>query len=153
MKPYSKKIASSFFKKIHQVIPIVTIDLVVTSGRSFLLVLRKNNPEANTWYFPGGRLFKNEYLLNSAKRKLQEETGLNGKNYKLLGIHEHFYDPKASYFNGFGSHAVAVIFKVEVMRKDKISLDSQSLDFKWFTNIENNFNPYIKKFLRIANFK
>lgn len=151
MKPYSRKIPASLFEKIHKSIPIVTVDLVVTSGKNFLLVFRKNNPEAQTWYFPGGRLFKNEHLLDSARRKLREETGLSGKNYRILGIHEHFYNPKKSYFKGFGSHALAVIFRVEVSKKENIKLDSQSLDFKWFNSIDKNFNSYIKKFLKIAN--
>jgi len=149
---YKKRIPKTLYRKIHQILPIITVDLVVKSGFNFLLVKRKNEPEANVWYFPGGRLFKNEHLLDAAKRKLREETGLSGKNYKLLGIHEHFYNPKLSYFKGFGSHVLAVVYKVEVSKKGNIKLDSQSSDFKWFSKVEKYFPSYLKKFLKISGF-
>ncbi len=152
MKPVTELIPRALYRKIHQVLPIVTVDLVVKSGPEFLLVKRKNNPEANVWYFPGGRVFKGERLIETAKRKLKKEIGISGKNWKLLGVHDHFYNPRASYFKGFASHVVAVVFEVEVNRKAGVTLDEQSYDFKWFRKIKTNSGPYLKTFLKLSGF-
>lgn len=153
MKPVTKLIPRALYRKIHQVLPIVTVDLVVKNGGDFLLVKRKNNPKANVWYFPGGRVLKGERLKETAKRKLKEETGISGKNLKLLGVHDHFYNPEASYFKGFASHVVAVVFEVEVGRKARVVLDAQSSDFKWFRKIKANSDYYLKKFLKLSGFR
>ncbi|TSC82496.1 MAG: colanic acid biosynthesis protein WcaH [Parcubacteria group bacterium Gr01-1014_20] len=153
MKPVTKLIPPALYRKIHQVLPIVTVDLVVKNNQEFLLVKRKNNPEANAWYFPGGRVLKGERLVETAKRKLKEEVGVSGKNWKFLGVHDHFYNPKASYFKGFASHVVAIVFEVEVKRKVKITLDDQSSDFKWFRKIKANSDPYLRTFLKISGFR
>ncbi len=153
MKITRRKIPEGLYQKIHQVIPIVTVDLVVKNRGSFLLVKRKNEPEANVWYFPGGRVLKNERLKEAAKRKLKEETGLTGKTQRLLGIHEHFYNPRHSYFKNFSSHVISFVFEVSVSQKSLITLDKQSSDFRWFPNIEKNFKPYLKKFLKESGFK
>ena len=153
MKVVKKRIPSAFYRKIHQVLPILTIDLVIKHRNSFLLVKRKNNPCANIWYFPGGRLLKGEKVIEAAARKLKEETGLTGRGWKFLGFHEHFYNPKRSYFPGFASHVISLVFRVECDAQKRIVLDSQGSDYKWFLRIGKGFDSYHRKFLRLSGFK
>jgi len=47
---------------------------------------------AGLWSFPGGKLGAGEDAMQAARRELQEETGLSGDNWQLLGKH-HFNYP------------------------------------------------------------
>jgi 8-oxo-dGTP diphosphatase len=64
----------------------VAVDLVVLTVRdaelSALLVRRDNKPFAGWWGLPGGFVLPNEDLLDTASRRLNEETGL-----ELAGHH------------------------------------------------------------------
>ncbi|MFW0791360.1 NUDIX hydrolase [Gordonia sp. CPCC 205333] len=42
----------------------------------FLLVLRRNEPQAGTWTIPGGKVEKGETLAAALTREVWEETGL-----------------------------------------------------------------------------
>lgn len=53
------------------------IAVVHHQGR-ILLVKRKNEPNANTWGFPGGHVELGETALAAAARELAEETGVIG---------------------------------------------------------------------------
>ena len=59
-----------------------TVDIIVFDKNDrVLLIKRANNPYINMWAFPGGFIEMDEKLVDSAKRELEEETGL--KNIDL----------------------------------------------------------------------
>lgn len=70
--------------------PSVTADIVVlkevkeadpvknNTGLQLLLIKRKNHPCIGTWALPGGFAEMEESLEDSAKRELEEETGVTG---------------------------------------------------------------------------
>jgi len=66
--------------------PMVTVDAIVflkeKSKLKVLLIKRKNPPFKNRYAFPGGFIEMEEDLVESAKRELEEETGL--KNIELI---------------------------------------------------------------------
>ena len=146
-----KKIPVKIYKEIHRSLPIVCADLVVTDGKRFFLVKRKNKPEAGKWWFPGGRVFKNELLKEAALRFLKRETGLNVGAAKPLGFHEYFAAP--GYFPGTNAHTISFVFTVKVSENSKFRLDEQSSGAKWFSRINPAWHPYLKKFLKEAGFK
>jgi ADP-ribose pyrophosphatase YjhB (NUDIX family) len=49
-----------------------------------LLVKRRNEPNANTWGFPGGHVELGETALNAAARELTEETSVIGTPISYL---------------------------------------------------------------------
>ena len=63
--------------------PSVTVDCVVfgldleAEDLKVLLIQRKKDPFAGLWAFPGGFVEEKEMLEQSAKRELQEETGIS----------------------------------------------------------------------------
>lgn len=146
-----KKIPGKIYREIHKSLPIVCVDIVVTDGRKFLLLKRINEPEAGKWWFPGGRVFKNELLKNAALRFLKRETGLKGSTPNQLGFHEYFAMP--GYFPGTNSHTVIFVFKIKVSANSKFRLDAQSSDAKWFSKINPAWDSYIKNFLKKAGLK
>ncbi len=150
-----QKIPLSLYKKIHHYLPLVCTDVVVV-GRAkrkkyFLLVKRKNEPEKGEWWFPGGRIFKNEHLADAVRRKVQEETCLPVKKLKEIGVYEYF--SPVGYFKGANSHMLAIDFLAEVDIRHKVILDWQSLNSRWFSKINPKWHPYIKEFLRKAGFR
>lgn len=151
--PISKPIPEKVYRTIHRFLPVVCVDLVVTDKRrtGFLLVKRANDPEKGRWWFPGGRLLKNEKLLHAVKRKLREETGLRGTAKKILGVHEYFSE--RGYFPGTNVHTIPIVFLVEVSRSGSVTVNEQSSSAGWFTKIGHRWDPYVKEYLRWVGFR
>ena len=146
-------IHEKLYQKIIGLLPIACVDLVIRNKNSSLLVKRKENPERNKWWFPGGRILLNESLKSAAKRKLREE--LNVKNFKkieFLGVKETKF--KKGRF-GKPIYSINNVFLVELKEKEisNISPDRTISEFKWFNVIRKGLHPYLKKFLKSAGFK
>ncbi len=57
-------------------LPRLGVLALVVRGPHFLLVQRRNPPDAGLWGFPGGKVEFGEPLMAAAARELQEETGV-----------------------------------------------------------------------------
>ena len=71
--------------------PAVTVDLVLISTEEpphVLLIRRGRAPFAGHWALPGGFIEMNETLEESARRELQEETGLTTRKLTMLGVYD-----------------------------------------------------------------
>ena len=150
-----KKIPENLYRKIHRYLPLVCTDVVIV-GKSkgekhFLLVKRGNEPEKGKWWFPGGRIFKNELLKDAALRKTKQETGLKPTKLREMGLYEYF--SPVGYYKGTNSHMLAIVYRAEVNIRESIILDSQSLDSRWFQEIDPRWHPYVKEFLRKGGFR
>ncbi len=68
----------------------ITTDAVIFSTLSntdyVLLIQRKNDPFKDEWALPGGFLETDETFETGAKRELKEETGLDVKALKQVGV-------------------------------------------------------------------
>jgi 8-oxo-dGTP diphosphatase len=68
----------------------ITTDAVIFSTLSntdyVLLIQRKNDPFKDEWALPGGFLETDEAFETGAKRELKEETGLDVKALKQIGV-------------------------------------------------------------------
>jgi 8-oxo-dGTP diphosphatase len=71
--------------------PSVTVDIVVFShrpeGLAVLLVQRGREPFKAQWALPGGFIEMDEPLEQSAKRELEEETGLQIDHTEQIGAY------------------------------------------------------------------
>ncbi len=83
-----KKLSTKDFLKIYQKVPRVTVDIVIKDRRGVLLIKREINPEIGKWHLPGGTVYFKERILDAVKRKGREETGLQIKIKKFLGVFE-----------------------------------------------------------------
>jgi len=76
--------------------PIGAFIIVINNQtEKILLGKRRNGYLAGYFGFPGGRIEKNEKILDCAERELIEETGLIPKQLKLAGIIREYQ----SYYN------------------------------------------------------
>ncbi|MFA5997302.1 MAG: NUDIX domain-containing protein [Candidatus Paceibacterota bacterium] len=142
-------IPDELYKEILNVMPFVCVDMVIKKGDSFLLAKRTNKPAQGQWFFPGGRVLKNEKLEDAVHRKLKQETGLTGKIEKTLGVGETMF-PDGPY--GDSIHSVNVVFLVTPRNLGEIILDTQNNEYQWYTHIDDSWHPYVKKFLGLAGF-
>ena len=82
---------------------IVSIDLIILNKQAdsteILVGKRVNEPAKDTWFVPGGRVYKNEILEDAIKRVSKMELGyeINYDETEKLGIYDHIYS------NNFGN--------------------------------------------------
>ena len=147
-------ISTNLYRKFTSQLPLACIEMVVESNGRFVLVKRKSLPCKNQWWFPGGRVFFNETLLGTAKRKLEEELGIKKiKSVKFLGIGESRF--KKGYFN-LPSHTINSIFLVRISDSEAKNIKLDRIghsDYRWQKKIPKGISPYLKKFLKKSDFK
>ena len=94
-------------------LPLVSVDWVVTNPDGQLLLgQRTNAPACGWWFTPGGRICKNEALVQALLRVGSEELGLApdlglqllGKA-RLMGAWDHFY-PDSAFSTSASTHYV-----------------------------------------------
>lgn len=66
--------------------PSVTADILIFNGDRILLIKRKNHPFISRWALPGGFAEKDEELIDTARRELEEETSLRKDDLALVGV-------------------------------------------------------------------
>ena len=86
-----KLIEPELYKQIQQAMPIICVDLLIHQDDRFLLLLRRNEPAKGLWWTPGGRLLKDELLVDAAHRKAKEELGIEVILEKQIGIYDQFW--------------------------------------------------------------
>jgi 8-oxo-dGTP diphosphatase len=64
--------------------PVAGVIAVVMREREFVLVRRRNPPDAGLWGYPGGKIELGETIIEAALRELREETGMVGSPRHLL---------------------------------------------------------------------
>jgi len=85
------------------VTPLLTVDTVIIYKGKIVLIKRKNPPYQDHFAIPGGFVDVGETVEDAAVREAKEETGLDVKLLKLLGVYsDPSRDPRG--------HTVSVCF-------------------------------------------
>ena len=129
------------YSKIISLIPLPCVDLVVKNKHEeILLVKRYNEPAKGQWWTPGGRVLFGETRKDAAVRKLKEECGVCG----TIELEAGTFDLLLTYINAekrIFSHGISTFFIIKI-EEEHITLDKQSVDFKWVkkTDYLNHIN-------------
>lgn len=120
---------------------------IVNDNNELLLQKRAVPVEKDHWCLPGGRLEMFETLEHAVIRETKEETDLDVKVIKLMGICDHIIQDENTHWV-----AMSYLCKIEngipkIMEPDKAS------DMKWFTlnNLPHKLTVTTKKAL--ANYR
>lgn len=138
------KLPRDAFAAVVRDTPLVSIDLIVEDEQGrVLLGLRRNQPAADSWFVPGGRIRKNETLDDACSRLTREELGLSlaRADAAFAGVYEHFYDDNALGEPGYGTHYVVLAYRVQVIRERLRLPTEQHRDYRWFSPEELRNDP------------
>ena len=137
--------------------PLISIDLILMSGKKILLGLRKNSPAKGFWFVPGGRILKNETISKALLRIADKELSIgalieNGQlDVTFYGTYEHFYDDCFAEEAKISTHYVVLAHKIDL--PENVALpptDEQHLEFKWWSINEllnaENVHQYSKNY-------
>ncbi len=127
------------YAKLLEDLPILCVDIIVQNSHGeYLLIKRANEPKKNRWWVIGGRVLKGETLRIAAMRKVKQEIGLRVKNLRPVGYFE-----LVNGVNPFGLkfryHTISIVFRAIIDDHQKITLDNQSLGFKFTKQLPSDF--------------
>ena len=142
------------FKNIVRLVPLVSLDvLILTPASDLLLLLRENEPAKNCWFVPGGCVYKNEPLQDAFARIANVELGreLSFNSAHLLGVFDHFYSTNRFSDPSFGTHYVSIAYWVTVEKPFPPRMDDQHDHFRWIhtkTLLSSlDCHPHIRQFI------
>lgn len=126
------QINQELYNEILTNIPIVCVDGVLKNDKGEILFLKRDNePAKGKWWFPGGRLLKNEKLEDAIVRKVKEETNIDVRVEKYLGYTETIFETGPF---DIPVHTVNFTYELSILSND-ISIDHLHSDFIWTKKI------------------
>jgi len=129
------------FKKLVRITPMLSSDVIITNDKGeFLLEMRTYPPYVGLWHIPGGFVGYDERLVDTAKRKALQETGLKVKVLRYVGYYD---DPKQD-------SRGRVITMTFLARKTGGKLNPDGL--RWFRKMPKDIIPFQRKELKDAGF-
>lgn len=133
------------YKFILENMPICCVDIILYNSENEILFLERNtSPVKNQLWFPGGRVLKNEKLVDGAKRKIKEEIGLSVNKLNYLLTDETIF--KDSPFENINTHSINIIYYGKIdEKKEIIKIDKYSNRYIFLSKLPKNLHPYLKK--------
>ena len=110
--------------------PSMAVDIIVFKDNgdlpySVLLIKRGNEPFKDCYSFPGGFMDMNETLIQSAKRELEEETGLRVPALTPLGLYDKVdRDPRG--------RVISQVFKCVIKSSSEPQAGDDAVEAKFF---------------------
>lgn len=104
--------------------PMIAVDGIIVMNEKIVLVKRKNPPFENCFALPGGFVEYGEKTENAILREIKEETNLNCKVKKILGVYsDKERDPRW--------HVISIVYELEVLN-GKIKAKDDAKEVKFF---------------------
>ena len=132
------KIPSSLYELILDVLPIASVEAIISKDNSLLFLRRKNSPAKGQWWFPGGRIRKGEKLEEALVREVKEETGLDVIESKLVNVYSRIFDER---------HDITIAYFCKC-KQDIITLNNEHSEYKYFKKLPKNTHPYLIEVLK-----
>lgn len=119
--------------------------VIVIKDGQLLLQKRKDN---GCWCYHGGSIELGEYLEETARRELYEETGLIAKSLKLYGV---FSGPELHYIypNGDEVYVVDTVYLCEDFEGELRPQASEVSELRWFpfSQLPEKLSPPAEKII------
>ena len=133
----TEKLPEEIWKTCVDSIPIFGIDMIIFSRKCGVLMGRRiNNPAKGNLFVPGGRVYKNEKIIDAFNRILLSETGLTFSFNKTtsMGLYEHFYNVTSWSTSECSTHYIIDARLIEIDPENiklNINLNEQHSGFEW----------------------
>lgn len=130
------------YAQAHRFLPIACHDVIIEYNGGLLLVVRDNHPAKNIFCVIGGRINRGMPIVESLKKKVQEECGLELENIRELGVLRTFFqtDP-------FGHKKGTDTFSIFFYARGKGKLKLDHLHKKPVIVTPNNYTPSFRNSL------
>ncbi len=148
----SDNIPTEIFSKIHELMPIVCVDCIIFTSNKILLIKRKLEPANDQWWFPGGRLLRNEQLDDGVRRIVNAEIGISIDKPTYLAHDETKFETDPFGHNN-GTHTINFLYFIIVPSIKNIILDNNHSKYSFFSRDEiykSDMHQYVKKFTELA---
>lgn len=140
-----KFIPQELYHKILETIPIICVDGVIKKDNKILLLKRINEPEKNKWWFPGGRLLKNELLEEAIVRKMKEEISFEVKILKYIDVTQTIFSTGP---NNIPVHTVNFTYLLDNIN-GKLDIDKNHSDYAWFDSPPHDMHVEGKRIFKL----
>ena len=128
------------YKMILERMHIPTVDAILIFKGKFLLLKRVNPPVKGEWWLPGGRVRKGESLEDAVKREVQEETGLECRIIRQVGVINQVFPE---------THTISIYYLVEA-ESSSVKLNEEHSEYKWFSTLPKGSHRYLKSMIEEA---
>jgi colanic acid biosynthesis protein WcaH len=149
------KLDDELFAKLIQIAPLVAIDIVVRDSEGkVLLARRRDEPAKNSYFVPGGRIWKNETLRSAFERILKSEIGYDAKldSARLIGAYDHIYPNNRFGQSGYGTHYVVLAYELVLQGNISIDLDANHASYQWLDEASlmrmPDVHPFVKAYFQ-----
>ena len=152
----TEKLPEEIWRTCVDSIPIFGIDMIIFSRKYGVLMGRRiHNPAKEKLFVPGGRVYKNERIIDAFNRILLSETGLTFSFDKTtaIGLYEHFYNVTSWSTSKSSTHYIIEARLIEIDLdniKQKINLNEQHSSLEWISLEDmqsNSIHSYSKIYL------
>ena len=116
--------------------PLVSIDLVVRSpGTDVLMGWRTNEPARDHWFVPGGRIRKGETIEAAFARLCSEELDMDVplSSATLKGAYTHLYENNFANAEGVSTHYVVIAYELRAQPELDALPRGQHTRYTWVT--------------------
>lgn len=115
----------------------ISVGALITKSNKLLF---HHRTDKDLWDLPSGGVKNNETIFQALKREVKEETGLNIKPLRIVGVYQN-YEMRIIY----------LLFTVKVI-SGKLTKNKEADDFKYFDykKLPKNLYPLIRE--RILNY-
>ena len=112
----------------------VAVCAAINEEDKILIAKRNQEPGKNKWALPGGFIESNENPEKACLRELKEETGVEGKIIKLVGV----YPRKTKIYGSL----IVIGYAIRVFKED-ISVNSELKEAKFFSREDLPCIPFL----------
>jgi mutator protein MutT len=92
-------------------------------------ILLQRRQDRNVWGFPGGAMELGESAEETARREVEEETGLIIAINSLIGVYTKYFD---EYPNGDKAQTISLFFSGQISGGRLIASNEESIELKFF---------------------
>ena len=128
----------------------IVVNGVIQNSRDEVLLVKKKSPIENQWETPSGSIEGNESTKEALKREVKEETNINIKNAKFIGMDEEEVD--VWFPEGFKTRWKLIFLHFEVkVKSGKLKAGDDAKVAKWVP--QKNLKRYKLSKITLSLFK
>jgi colanic acid biosynthesis protein WcaH len=131
-------------------LPVLCVDVLIIHNEKCLLLLRENEPAKGTYWFPGGRINKNEQIKEAALRKAMEETNLTCDFDKIISVEESFFNKTGNMITDV--HTVNICCALYTEDISALRLDKFHKSYLWVNKLSDDYHNAVNHPLSLIGF-